>query len=85
MDPFPSVENAFNLGVECTPARSGLRWQLSLDNGDVNGTGTSGEAFTSSNRCLAMSVDGRLGKSARLEGKLQKVSAGADGERWHRV
>jgi hypothetical protein len=75
-----SSENGFNIGVECTPDKSDLRWQLALNSGDISGTDTVGETFLSHNRRLYLSVDGKLGKMARLEGKLEQISAGADGK-----
>ena len=75
-----SLEEAFDLGVVCTPKGSKTRWELAFKNGDIDGTDTSGNQFNSFNRRLTFKMDSRVGKDTRLEGNLERISAGPDGK-----
>ncbi len=75
-----SLEEAFDLGVVCTPKGSKTRWELAFKTGDIDGTDTSGNNFNSFNRRLAFKLDSRMGKDTRLEGNVERISAGPDGK-----
>jgi len=75
-----SLEQAFDLGVTCTPEGSKMRWELAFKNGAIDGTDTSGRDFASFNRRLTFKVDSRLGDDTRLEGNVERIAAGPDGK-----